>query len=104
MACDMNATDLNGTEIAIVGMAAHLPGAQNVAEYWVNLRAGRRSIRRLTEAELLAAGETPQTLRRPDYVPYAAPLAAFEMFDAEFFGFGPKEAAILDPQHRRFLE
>src|SRR6056297_376813 len=104
MACDMNATDLNGTEIAIVGMAAHLPGAQNVAEYWVNLRAGRGSIRRLTEAELLAAGETPQTLRRPDYMPYAAPLEGFEMFDAEFFGFGPKEAAILDPQHRRFLE
>ncbi|MEQ8915195.1 MAG: SDR family NAD(P)-dependent oxidoreductase [Roseovarius sp.] len=99
----MNATDLNGTEIAIVGMAAHLPGARTVAEYWANLRDGKRAIRRLSEAELLAAGETPQTIRRPDYVPYAAPLDGFEMFDAEFFGFGPKEAAILDPQHRRFL-
>ena len=51
MACDMNATDLNGTEIAIVGMAAHLPGARTVAEYWANLRDGKRAIRRLSEAE-----------------------------------------------------
>ncbi|MBC7179459.1 MAG: polyketide synthase, partial [Roseovarius sp.] len=94
----------DGTEIAIVGMAAHLPGARSAAEYWQNLCAGHRAIRRMTEAELLAAGEPAQMIRRPDYVPYAAPLEGFEMFDAEFFGFGPKEAAILDPQHRRFLE
>ena len=29
---------------------------------------------------------------------------AVDQFDAEFFGFSPKEAAILDPQHRQFLE
>jgi acyl transferase domain-containing protein len=104
MAGDMSMTAPNGSEIAIVGMAAHLPGARTVVEYWANLRDGKRAIRRLSEAELLAAGEPPQTLRRPDYVPFAAPLDGFEMFDAEFFGFGPKEAAILDPQHRRFLE
>ena len=104
MVRDMSMTAPNGTEIAIIGMAAHLPGARSVTEYWANLRAGHRAIRRLSEAELLAAGEAPQTLRRPDYVPYAAPLDGFEMFDAEFFGFGPKEAAILDPQHRRFFE
>ncbi|MCL4676855.1 MAG: type I polyketide synthase, partial [Pararhodobacter sp.] len=28
----------------------------------------------------------------------------FAEFDADFFGFSPKEAAILDPQHRQFLE
>jgi len=43
-------------------------------------------------------------LNRPDYVPAAAPLEGFENFDAEFFGLSPKEAAIMDPQHRRFLE
>ena len=98
----MSAPD--GTEIAIVGMAAHLPGARDTRRYWQMLREGRRAIRRLDEAELIAAGVPPQTLRRPDYVPFAAPLEGVEMFDAEFFGFGPKEAAILDPQHRRFLE
>ncbi|PZQ51495.1 MAG: polyketide synthase [Rhodovulum sulfidophilum] len=94
----------NEHDIAIVGMAAHLPGAGDVATYWENLRAGVESIRVLSEAELLAAGEAPEALRDPNYVRAAAPLDGFDRFDAEFFGFGPKEAAILDPQHRQFLE
>lgn len=92
------------TDIAIVGMAAHFPGAPSVDAYWHNLRHGLRAIRRLSEDELLAAGEDPALMRLPNYVPFAAPLEGFAQFDAEFFGFSPKEAAILDPQHRQFLE
>ena len=91
-------------DIAIVGMAARLPGAASVRAFWENLRAGRESIRRLSEAELLAAGERPDLIADPNYVPVAAPLEGFARFDPEFFGFSPKEAAILDPQHRKFLE
>ncbi|MCT4554969.1 MAG: SDR family NAD(P)-dependent oxidoreductase [Pelagimonas sp.] len=91
-------------DIAIVGMAAHLPGAADIATYWNNLRDGVSSIRRLSEESLHDAGEDPGLLRHRDYVPFGAPLDGFEMFDAEFFGLSPKEAAIMDPQHRRFLE
>ncbi|PYG29527.1 type I polyketide synthase [Pelagimonas varians] len=91
-------------DIAIVGMAAHLPGAQDIAAYWRNLRDGVSSIRRISEDDLQAAGEDPGLIRHRDYVPFAAPLDGFEMFDADFFGFSPKEAAIMDPQHRQFLE
>lgn len=91
-------------DIAIVGIAAHLPGAPNPQVYWNNLRQGVESIRRLSEAELLAAGESPERMRHRNYVPAAAPLDGFEQFDADFFGFSPKEAAIMDPQHRQFLE
>ncbi|WP_093991007.1 type I polyketide synthase [Flavimaricola marinus] len=91
-------------DIAIVGMAAHLPGAPSVDAYWRNLRDGVSSIRRLTPEELTAAGEPAHLASRPDYVPFAATLTDFEQFDAEFFGFSPKEAAIMDPQHRQFLE
>ncbi|WP_291101821.1 type I polyketide synthase [Hydrogenophaga sp.] len=91
-------------DIAIVGMAAHLPGAANPTAYWSNLSQGIESIRRLTETELLAAGESPERIRHRNYVPAAAPLEGFEQFDADFFGFSPKEAAIMDPQHRQFLE
>ncbi|RUS60147.1 SDR family NAD(P)-dependent oxidoreductase [Pseudorhodobacter sp. E13] len=99
-----NQTGLGDNDIAIVGMAAHLPGAATVAEYWANLAAGVESIRQLTQDELLAAGESPARMRHRNYVPAAAPLDKFDHFDAEFFGFSPKEAAILDPQHRQFLE
>ncbi|RLK07358.1 type I polyketide synthase [Ruegeria conchae] len=91
-------------DIAIVGMAAHLPGASSIEAYWSNLREGVESIRQLSREQLLANGETPHLLERPDYVPFAAPLDRFEEFDAEFFGLSPKEAAIMDPQHRQFLE
>ena len=96
--------DFAETDLAIVGMAAHLPGADDIGAYWSNLRHGLRAIRRLSEDELKAAGEDAATLRQPNYVPFAAPLDRFADFDAEFFGFSPKEAAILDPQHRQFLE
>ncbi|MEC3861297.1 SDR family NAD(P)-dependent oxidoreductase [Mesobacterium sp. TK19101] len=93
-----------GNDIAIVGMAAHLPGADTIQAYWRNLRDGVSSIRRLSEDELLDAGEDPGLIRHKNYVPFAAPLDGFEMFDAEFFGFSPKEAAVMDPQHRQFFE
>ena len=92
------------TDIAVVGMAAHLPGAADIAAYWANLSAGVESIRSLTEEELLAAGEPAARIRKSNYVPAAAVLDGFETFDADFFGFSPKEAAILDPQHRQFME
>ncbi|SEB49905.1 Acyl transferase domain-containing protein [Rhodobacter sp. 24-YEA-8] len=92
------------TDIAIVGMAAHLPGAGDISTFWANLRAGVESIRVLSRDELLAAGESASKMARPNYVPAAAVLDGFETFDADFFGFSPKEAAILDPQHRQFLE
>ncbi|MBL4811412.1 MAG: polyketide synthase, partial [Rhodobacteraceae bacterium] len=91
-------------DIAIVGMAARLPGAPNIQDYWANLKGGIRSIRRLSDDELRAAGEAPHIMNRDDYVPFAAPLEGFDQFDAEFFGFSPKDAAIMDPQHRQFLE
>ena len=98
------AQTISDTDIAIVGMAAHLPGAADIETYWNNLAAGVESIRVLSDEALLAAGETPARLRHPNYVPAAATLDGFETFDADFFGFSPKEAAILDPQHRNFLE
>jgi acyl transferase domain-containing protein/thioesterase domain-containing protein/acyl carrier protein len=92
------------TDIAIVGMAARLPGALSVDRYWRNLESGVESIRFFTDEELLAAGESADNLRRKNYVKVAAPLEGMELFDGEFFGFSPKESAIMDPQHRHFLE
>ena len=91
-------------EIAIVGMAVNLPGAASLDDFWRNLAGGVESISRLDPAALKAAGESPVILRRAEYVPAAGLLDGYDMFDAAFFGFSPREAAILDPQHRKFLE
>lgn len=92
------------TDIAIVGMAGRFPGAPDLRTYWRNLREGVESVVAFTPEELLAAGVSPAVLADPDYVRAGAPLADMEMFDPALFGLTPREAAIMDPQHRHFLE
>ncbi len=99
-------SDNNGPDnrIAIIGRAGRFPAARNVAEYWDMLRSGRRAAVKLTDADLLAAGVARKMLANPTYVREAGILPDMECFDAGFFGFSPREASILDPQHRHFLE
>ncbi|NEU13491.1 KR domain-containing protein [Methylobacterium sp. BTF04] len=96
--------DASETDIAIIGMALRVPGASNPRDFWDNLRRGVASFRTLSTEELDAAGESPARYGLPNYVPSCAELPDMEMFDAEFFGMSPKDAAIMDPQHRHFLE
>ncbi|MFN0242928.1 MAG: type I polyketide synthase [Planctomycetota bacterium] len=95
---------ISDTDIAIVGMAGHFPAARNVREYWKNLRDGVEAVQAFTKDELIERGVPESVLRMPNYVRSGLVLPDMEHFDAEFFGFSPKEAAILDPQHRHFLE
>ncbi|MFZ5526627.1 MAG: beta-ketoacyl synthase N-terminal-like domain-containing protein [Pseudomonadota bacterium] len=90
--------------IAIVGMAGRFPGAQDIDAFWSLLSEGRRGIQDLDDAALQASGEPPSRWQRPDYVRAWAGLEAPDGFDAAFFGYAPREAAVLDPQHRVFLE
>src|SRR5262245_42075230 len=96
--------ETSATDIAIIGMALRVPGANSVEQFWRNLRSGVESIRPLTQQELLAAGESADKLHDKNYVARTADLGGMELFDADFFGFGRQEAAIMDPQHRQFLE
>jgi acyl transferase domain-containing protein/acyl carrier protein len=90
--------------IAIVGLAARFPGARDAAELWRNLHAGVESVSFFAPAELAAAGVDPALVADPRYVPAKGSLADAERFDAAFFGFTPREAEAMDPQHRVFLE
>ena len=93
-----------GYDIAVVGMACRFPGARSPAEFWRNLRAGVESVTFFTDDELRAAGESAENLRDPAYVKAQPVLENFDRFDASFFGFSPQDAAVMDPQHRQFLE
>jgi acyl transferase domain-containing protein len=90
--------------IAIIGMSARFPGAKNPTEFWHNLRDGVESIRFFSDSELEAAGVPPTTLRQPNYVRAKARLDDADLFDAALFGINPREAELMDPQHRVFLE
>ena len=91
--------------VAIVGLAGRFPGARDAGEYWENLVLGRETLSSFSEAELDPAGAGEMEARqKPNYVRARGVLADIEMFDAAFFGINPKEAEVLDPQQRIFLE
>ena len=91
-------------DIAIIGMACRLPGARNTNEYWANLVGGVESIRQLTEEELHKAGVPRRTIADPSYVRACPVLDDIDKFDAAFFGISPRDASVMDPAHRFFLE
>lgn len=95
---------LQGTEIAIVGMAGRFPGARTLEDFWHNLEQGVESIQRLCDDDLRAAGVPESDIANPQYVKAAAILDHVEDWDASFWGFTPHEASLMDPQHRLFLE
>jgi amino acid adenylation domain-containing protein len=89
--------------IAIIAMAARLPGAGDVETFWRNLREGVDSITRFAPAQLdpsIAA----ESRNDPAYVPARGVIDGVECFDAAFFGITPREAELMDPQQRIFLE
>ena len=90
--------------IAIVGMAGRFPGARTLEHFWENLRDGVESVSFFSDEELLAAGVDPAQLADPAYVRAKAVLDDVAGFDAAFFGFTPREAELMDPQHRVLLE
>ncbi len=92
------------TDIAIVGMAGRFPGAPDIEAFWANLRDGVESVTWLTDEQLRAAGVPDELIADPQYVKAAYPVPGMEEFDAGFFGFAPREASIMDPQQRHFLE
>ncbi|MBU1012609.1 MAG: amino acid adenylation domain-containing protein [Bacteroidetes bacterium] len=91
-------------DIAIIGMAGRFPGSSDVGEFWDNLCKGKELSTRVSEKDLLDSGLDPLLLDNPSYVNVCYALDAYDMFDASFFGYTPKEAEIIDPQHRLFLE
>lgn len=96
--------DHAASEVAVIGFAGRFPGARNIDKFWENLRDGVESVSFFTKEELLGSGVDPDQLAAREYVPAKAILEDVELFDAAFFDFSPREAEMLDPQHRVLLE
>jgi acyl transferase domain-containing protein len=86
-------------------MACRFPGANSIQQFWQNLCAGVESSSFFNHAEILASGVDPALVSHPNYVK-ASPILACDVatFDADFFGYSPREASLLDPQQRLLLE
>jgi amino acid adenylation domain-containing protein len=91
-------------EIAVIGMAGRFPGANNIDEFWENLKKGVESISFFSRDEMIEAGISSELAGDPNYVKAKGTLENIEFFDAAFFNFNPNEATVMDPQLRTFYE
>lgn len=91
-----------GLEIAIIGMAGRFAGSQTIEDFWENLKAGAELISIFPNLEKPDSGAEANGTTQG--VKAGSILNDVECFDASFFGFTPREAEAMDPQHRLFLE
>ncbi|AUT02003.1 beta-ketoacyl synthase [Nostoc sp. CENA543] len=96
-----NQESLDG--VAIVGMVGRFPGATTVDEFWENLCVGKESTT-FFSADELDPSIDPQLIQDSSYVKARGIIPGGENFDAAFFGINPREAEVMDPQSRVFLE
>lgn len=94
----------SGANIAIIGMACRFPEADNIYQFWENIKNGRESIRHFSDQELIHSGIDPDLIQNPDYIKAHGYLKDIDKFDASFFKITPLEAEYIDPQQRIFLE
>lgn len=95
---------MSATAIAIIGVGARFPDARTPEEFWANIDNGVVSMRPLPDDVLRESGVDERTLRGEDYVRVGTRLPGVAEFAGEFFGYSPREAELIDPQHRIFLE
>ena len=83
-------------DIAIIGISGRYPAAANLDEFWHLLEAGRDCV-----------GPLPAERRLPGWpadLMVGAFLDGVDRFDALLFGIAPRDADLMDPQERLFLE
>jgi amino acid adenylation domain-containing protein len=99
----IQANPIKNNGVAVIGMVGRFPGANTIDELWENLCAGKESITFFEEDEIDPSIDR-STLTDPNYVRAKGVLAGAELFDAGFFGISAREAEMMDPQTRVFLE
>ena len=85
-------------------MRGRFPGARDIEQFWQNLRNGVEGISFFSEQQVVAAGVDPSVVAMPNFVRAGGMLDDIDMFDAHFFGMSARDAEVMDPQHRLFLE
>lgn len=84
-------------QIAIVGMALRMPGADNLGQFWQAVLAGQECITPLDASDV---GTESASGKR---VPALSSLRGLYDFDPAFFGLSDADARLMDPQQRHLL-
>ncbi|MEM7125458.1 MAG: SDR family NAD(P)-dependent oxidoreductase [Chloroflexota bacterium] len=93
-------------DIAIIGMSGRFPKAQNLDEFWNNLREGIDCVEEVPAHRWVLDDYYDPDPAAPNksYSKWAGLLDGIDQFDPLFFNISPKEAVLMDPQQRLFLQ
>jgi acyl transferase domain-containing protein len=94
----------SGSDVAVVGVGCRFGGVVGVDGFWSLLVGGVEGLRRFGVSELSGVDGFGGAEGVTGLVPVKGFFPGADLFDAEFFGFSPGDAAVLDPQQRVFLE
>lgn len=90
--------------IAIIGMSCRFPGADSPKQFWENLHDGIESIYFFSDQEHNHLGKNQTWVNESNYVKADPCLEDIEWFDASFFNVSARQAELISPEHRIFLE
>lgn len=90
-------------DVAVIGMSGRFPGADSIEELWEVLSSGKETTSFFTDSEL-HSGVSAELRNNPNYIKAKGVVREVKGFDAAFFGIPPKQAELMDPQQRIFLE
>jgi acyl transferase domain-containing protein/NADP-dependent 3-hydroxy acid dehydrogenase YdfG len=94
------------TSIAIIGMSGRYPMADNITAFWENLKSGKDCISEIPEDrwDYHPFFSTDKDEQGKIYSKWGGFINHVDRFDARFFNISPREAELIDPQERLFLE
>ena len=94
------------TDIAIIGLSGEYPDARNIQELWENLQTAKYSITEIPKDRWDIEGFYDKKEGTPgkSNSKWGGFIKDFDKFDPLFFNISPREAELLDPQVRRFLQ
>ena len=101
---ELDNVDAPVSGVAVIGMVGRFPGANDLDTFWRNIRDGVESITFFTDEQMAAAGADAELIKNPGFVKARGIVDEVDQFDAGFFGYSNRDALLMDPQQRLFLQ
>lgn len=96
----------NNCDIAIIGLAGKYPKSENIQKFWDNLKNGVDCVTEIPEDrwEYQHYFDSDKNNEGTIYCKWGGFIDGVDQFDPLFFNITPREAEIMEPQERLFLE